>query len=180
MKKTAFGALFSTIFFSVFTISLVSAQPYGAGKYNEAVPYGDLTTISISADTSTTIPVTPATGGVSASGNNAVTVTSTDVSGFQLYVRADSNTSLANGGSTIAASANASPAALATNTWGYNTDASSNFKGITLTDALIKTHNELATSGNLTTVTYGVKVDATKVAGNYSTTVLYTAVPQTN
>jgi hypothetical protein len=68
---------------------------------------------------------------------------------------------------------------LSTNTWGYTTDATANYKGITLTDTLLITFNTSATSGHITTVTYGVKVDLTKPAGSYSTTVVYTAVPQT-
>lgn len=179
MKKIVFVALTSTIIVSLFGIQFAAAQPYGAGLYNEAVPYGNLTSLSIATIAATNLSVTPTAGGASTSSNSSVVVTSTDVEGFQLYLRASTNTNLTNGASTIPASANVTPAALATNTWGYNTNASANYAGITLSDVLLKTFNTSASTGNTTTVTYGVKVDLTKMSGIYTTSVLYTAVGQT-
>jgi hypothetical protein len=83
-------------------------------------------------------------------------------------------------GTPLPASANSTPATLAVNTWGYNTDASNNFVGITLADVLIHSLIGPASSGDITNVTYGAKLDLTKPAGNYVASVAYTAVSQTN
>jgi hypothetical protein len=125
--------------------------------------------------------ITPVSGGTVATGTSNVTVTSTDVKGFKLYVRSLGSTNLDNLGAVIPASANGSPAALAVNTWGYNTSGSlTNFTGMTLSDVLVKSVTTPASTGDLTTFTYGVNVDLAKPAGNYTTSVVYTAVPQTN
>lgn len=156
------------------------AQPYGQGLYNENVPYGGQTALSIATSGNVTIPITPTTSGVLATGTSNVTVTSTDVKGFKLYIRSLTSTDMNNVGTLLPTSANGSPAALAVNTWGYNTDASANFVGMTLTDVLIKSIITPASSGDITTVTYGVNLDLAKPAGNYLATVIYTAVPQTD
>ncbi len=159
----------------------VAAQPYGQGKYNENVPYGSQTSLTISNNGNVSIPITPADTAILGTGSSVVTVTSTDVVGYKLYIRANqATTNLVNGPDTIPASANGTPAALAVNTWGYNTDASSNFTGIILSDALIKTANGPFPSGDNTTVTYGIKIDNSKPAGVYSATVMYTAAPMTD
>ena len=156
------------------------AQPYGKGVYGANVPYGSQTSLTIATNGNVTIPITPVETGTLGTGSSIVTVTSTDVVGYKLYVKAESSTNMVNGAATLPASANGSPAALATNTWGYNTDGSSNFVGMSLTNALIKTATGPFSGGDNTTVTYGVKVDNSKPAGNYTSTVTYTAVPQTD
>lgn len=83
-------------------------------------------------------------------------------------------------GDVLPTSGNVSPAPLAVNTWGYNTDGSSNFIGSSLSDTLIRSLAGPASSGDITTVTYGVKVDLAKPAGNYTTAIIYTAVPDVN
>jgi hypothetical protein len=155
------------------------AQPYGVGAFGANVPYGGQTSLSISTTGNVSMSVSPASGGT-ASTTSGVTVTSSDVIGYKLYIRAQSSTAMTGANGSIPASANGSPAALAANTWGYNTDNSSNFTGMTLSDALIKTGTGPFTSGDLTNVYYGVKVDYQTAAGSYSNTVVYTAVPQTN
>ncbi len=167
--------------FVAYLTPIATAQPYGKGKYNENVPYGSQTQLTISTNGDVNIPLTPTDAGVLGTGNSVVTVTSTDVVGFKLYVRTgDVAANLVNGASQIPASANGSPAALATNTWGYNTDGSTNFVGLTTSDVLIKNAAGPYTSGNNTTVTYGVKIDNSKAAGRYAGNVLYTATPQTD
>lgn len=157
------------------------AQPFGKGKYNENVPYGSETSITISTDGDISIPITPTEAGTLGTDSGTVTVTSTDVVGYKLYIRsAGASTNMTNGPDTLPASGNGSPAALATNTWGYNTDGSNNFVGISLSDTLIKNATGPYSSGDNTTFTYGVKIDNSKPAGNYTTTVLYTAAPQTD
>lgn len=167
-----------TLLFSTTTDS--HAQPYGAGSYNANVPYGDQTSLSIGTSGNITIPITPTSNGVSASGTSNVTVTSTDVMGFKLYIRSLTSTDMTNFSSILPTSGNGSPAALAMNTWGYNTDGSSNYVGISLSDTLIKTVNAPASTGDVTSVKYGINLDLAKAAGNYSITVLYTAAPQTD
>lgn len=169
------------------TVTLVSylapvvayAQPYGAGLYNANVPYGSQSTLTISTNGNISIPITPSDAGTLGTGSSVVTVISSDVVGYKLYVRSVTSTNLVNGANNIPASANGSPAALAVNTWGYNTDASANYTGTSLTDVLIRNAVGPYTAGDITTVTYGVKVDFNKPAGSYANTVMYTAVPQT-
>ena len=169
-----------TIIASLASSSISYAQPYGKGIYDANVPYGNLTSLSIATSGNVTIPITPTNSGVLATGTSTVTVTSTDVMGYKLYIRALSSSSMDNLGTPLPASANVTPAALAVDTWGYNTDASSNFVGITLNDLLIHAITTPASSGDITTVTYGIKLDFAKPAGQYTASVVYTAVPQTD
>lgn len=176
IKHIVFSAVLAVVLLSAAT----SAQPYGQGIYGENVPYGDETSLSIATSGDLVIPVTPDTNGVLETGLNTVTVTSSDVSGYKLYVRSLGSTDMTNVGATLPASANGTPAALANNTWGYNTDGSANFVGMTASDVLLHAITGPATTGDVTQVTYGVKIDLAKPAGNYQTSVIYTAVPQTN
>ncbi len=177
MKKTI---LITIAVVAILTFPTISyAQPYGKGIYNANVPYGNLTSLSISTDGNVTIPITPTTSGASASGTSNITITSTDVMGYKLYIRALSDTNMNNLGTPLPASANATPAALVVNTWGYNTDASITFVGISLTDTLIHAVSA-PISSDITTVTFGMKLDLAKPAGNYVASVIYTAVPQTD
>lgn len=159
---------------------MVQAQPFGTGKFGANVPYGSATSLTISTTGNVQIQITPTDAGTVGTANNTVTVTSTDVVGYKLYIRSLSSTNMTNGASTLSASGNVSPSSLASNTWGYNTSGSgTNFTGITASDVEIKNGVGPFSSGDNTAVTYGVKVDNSKPAGNYSTTVVYTAVPQT-
>ena len=178
MKKTiVFLVIFlGATFWSVFP---AMASPYNAGIYNENVPYGTETYLAISTDGDVSLAVTPTSSGTEVTGNSEVTVTSTDVVGYQLFIRSETTTDMDNLGALIPTSGNGSPAALAINTWGYNTDASSNFVGSSLTDTLIRNFDGPAPSGDLTTVTFGIYIDLAKPAGNYSTQIVYTAVPST-
>jgi len=87
---------------------------------------------------------------------------------------------MASGTSTIPTSSNSVAGALSVNTWGFNTDGSTNFIGMSLADSLIHSLVGPATAGDTTSITYGVKVDNAKQSGNYQVSILYTAVPQTN
>lgn len=181
MKKTITILTFLFIIVGAIGLApLASAQPYGKGLYG-IVQYGDETSLSIATDGDVTIAsITPVTGGTLATNASVVTVTSTDVKGFKLYVRSLTNTDMDNLGAIVPTSGNGSPAALAVNTWGYNTNGSANFTGMTLTDVLIKSLTTPASSGDVTTFTYGINIDLSKPAGNYSNSVIYTAVPQTD
>lgn len=172
--------LLVTTFAMLICGNIASAQPYGTGKYGEDVPYGSATSLTISTSGDIAIVITPTDSGTLGTALNTVTVSSTDVVGYKLYVRADGSTDMVNGPFSIPASANGLPAPLENNTWGYNTDSSDDFVGMTDSDVLIKTLDGPATDGDDTDVTYGVKVDHSEPAGSYSTTVIYTAVPQTD
>jgi len=184
-----------TVFFllavvNVLTVSTICyAQPYGKGLYG-IITYGNQTSLSISTnavDGYVTIPtITPITGGALGTATNIITVTSTDVMGYKLYIGASASTSMNNLGTPLITSVNAyaNPATnpLAVNTWGYNVDGSViNFCGMPLNSSrqLIKTVTT-PISGDNTTITYGLKIDMAKPAGNYSVSVIYTAVPQTD
>lgn len=154
------------------------ASSYNQGKYNAVVPYNTATYIAIATSGNISLAVTPVSGGSFVTGSNTVTVTSTDVVGYKLYLRSGSSTNMTNLGDNLPTSANVTPAALSVNTWGYNTDGSSNFVGSSLTDTLIRTLVGPASTGDVTTVTYGINVDLAKPAGNYTTSIVYTAVPE--
>lgn len=158
----------------------VFASPYGMGKYGSLVPYGGQTSLTISTSGNIAIPITPGPSAVLGTATGTVTVVSTDVRGYLLYIRGLNSSSLVAGVRSIPASVNTTAGALATDTWGYNMDGSTNFFGIKTTDTLIKSLSGPAEAGDVTSVTYGVKVDNTQAAGNYTQTVMYTAVPQTN
>lgn len=180
MKKTIlFSAILLTFIVDFTTITVCWAQPYGKGLYNENVPYGNQTALSITTSGDINIPITPTTSGVQSTGFSSIVVSSTDVKGYKLYIRALDSTNMDNLGATLPTSSNATPAALAINTWGYNTDASNNFVGISTSDTLIRSITT-PISNSITNVTYGIKIDLAKPAGNYTSTVVYTAVPQTD
>jgi hypothetical protein len=168
---TMVGALIPAISF---------AAPFGAGIYSADVPYGSQTSLSIATNGNISIPISPASGGTLATGTSTVTVTSTDVVGYKLYLRALGSSNMDNVGTSLPASGNVSAAPLSVDTWGYNTNGSGNFVGILTTDSLIKSVTGPKKGGDVTTFTYGVNIDLAKPAGNYSASVLYTAAPQTN
>lgn len=173
-------AVAASILAAVLSANSVSAAPYGRGVYNEDIPYGSETSLSIATDGNTIIQLSPTDSGTLGTNDSDVTVTSTDVVGYKLYVRADGNSNLINGAATIAASGNVSAASLSPNTWGYNNDGGANFIGMTTSDSLVATRPGPYTGGDITTFTYGVQIDNSKPAGNYTTTIIYTAVPQTD
>jgi hypothetical protein len=153
--------------------------------------------ISMSTSTTVGISLTPTSGGVVSSASDTVSVSTNNTTGYVLTLaNADATTNLVSGGNTIAAhtGTQASPTALANNTWGYrvvsvggfgagaynaetnNASSSSTWAGIPATGSAntIKTTASTA-SGDTTTVWYGVKVNSTKANGTYTDTVTYTA-----
>lgn len=153
--------------------------------------------ISISSGPTVSISLTPTAGGVVSSASDTVSVSTNNSAGYALSLaNGDATTNLVNGGNTIAAHAGtqASPTALAANTWGYrvvgaggfgasaysaetnNGSSSSTWAGVpaTGTPNTIKTTASTA-SGDTTTVWYGVRANSSKAGGTYSDTVTYTA-----
>lgn len=180
VKKWHLGA--ATFGFAVCLLGQQAAvaSPFGVGVFGEDVPFGSETSISIGLSNNVDTNPTPSGGNLFGTGSHTVTVTSTDVVGYDLYVNATSSTAMSNGGSTIAASANATPSALALNSWGYNTTGStSNFIGMTGTQALLNSGTGPFKNGVATTVTYGTYIDTSKASGVYSVGVTYTAVGRT-
>jgi hypothetical protein len=182
-----------SIFFSIVSLSIIIAlvsspysyaQPYGKGLYGLTL-YGGQTSLTISLNSSNvTIPtITPTQTGTLGTANNTVTVASTDVMGYKLYIRANTDTNMYNLGTPLATATFSAPGATK-NVWGYNTDQTANFTAMALSDTQIYAATAPTTgAGHDTIVTYGLYLDFAKPAGNYTTTtngIVYTAVPQTN
>jgi hypothetical protein len=157
----------------------VLASPFGQGVFGADVPFGSATSIAIALGGNVSITLVPSGSNFTGTGSHTVTVTSTDVVGYKLYLYSPATT-MTSGSDTIPASANASPAPLAVNTWGYNTDGSSNFTGMTTTPAVIKDATGPFKNGDDTTLTYGVLANLIKGAGAYTVTVTYIAVAETD
>lgn len=153
-----------------------AASPFGHGVFGADVPFGSATSLSIALGSNVSLTMAPSGGTFSGTGSHIVTVTSTDVVGYKLYVHALSSSDMTNGAATIPASGNGSAAPLSTNSWGYNTDGSANFLGMGTTSALLKDATGPYKNGDATTITYGAKADITKAAGDYTVSVVYTAV----
>lgn len=155
----------------------VSANPFGQGVFGADVPFGTETNITIALGGNVALNLAPSGGNFEGSGSHTLTVTTTDVVGYRLYIYAPNGTAMTDGSESIAASANVSPSTLATDTWGYNTTGSTtNYIGVTGTPVVLKDANGPYKNGDNTTVTYGAKVSGTKGAGDYSSSVVYTAV----
>lgn len=154
------------------------ASPFGQGLFGEDVPFGSITSLSINLGGDVSLNLVPDSGNLRGTGSHTITVTSTDVVGYQLFARSSTSTNLASGSSTIAASANNSPAPLALGSWGFNTDASSNFIGMTTTPYLIKDTTGPSKNGDSTTVTYSAYTTSSQAAGTYTTSITYTAVAE--
>lgn len=181
-KKVRFLLILSIIGVGVgISPTIAHASPFGEGLYDANVPYGGSTSLAISTSGNVIASISnPTSSGALSSSSGTVTVTSSDVVGYSLYARALGSTNMINGTSSIPASSNGTAGALAVNTWGFNTDGSANYLGMGLTDTLIHSLTGPATTGDTTSVTYGIDVDNTKQPGSYQVSVLYTAVPQTN
>jgi hypothetical protein len=155
------------------------ASPFGQGVFGADVPFGSATSLSISLGGDVTFNLTLGGSTLSGNGSHTLTVTSTDVVGYSLYLHALGSTSMSDSSASIPASGNTSDAPLAANTWGYNTTGSStNFTGITASSALIKNATGPFESGDTTTITYGILANVAQAAGTYSASVVYTAVAQ--
>ena len=155
----------------------VYASAFGQGAFGEDVPFGSGTSIDMSFSGDVALMLTPAGGGTfSGQGSNIVTITSTNVVGYYLFLYANGSTSMSNGSDTIVASGNGSPSSLAINTWGYNVDGSSNYLGILDHPVQILSADGPYKNGNDTDVYYGAYVDITKPASAYTVEVTHTLV----
>jgi hypothetical protein len=153
--------------------------------------------ISISTSTPVSIGITPTPSGVVSSSSDTVTVNTNSSTGWNLTLSdADTDTDLESGANAFAAHAGtqASPTALADNTWGYrivgvggfgggaysgetnNGSSSSTWAGVPSSAApnTIKTSAGTATN-DTTTIWYGVRATSSQPSGVYTDTVTYTA-----
>lgn len=158
--------------------SVAYASPFGQGVFSADVPFGSITSLAINLGGNVSLGLVPDSGNLRGTGSHTIVVTSTDVVGYQLFVRSTTTTNLENGSNTIAASGNSSPAPLGVGSWGFNTDSSTNFVGMTTTPYLIKDTTGPSKNGDNTTVTYSAYTSASQPAGTYSTSVTYTAVAE--
>lgn len=156
----------------------VSASPFGQGVFGADVPFGSMTSLGINLGGNVSLALAPSGPNLSGTGSHTITVTSTDVVGYQLFARSSGSSDMVSGSATIPASGNSSPAPLSVNSWGYNTDGSSDFIGMTPIPYLIKDTTGPAKTGDNTTVTYGALTDASQAAGEYTTSVTYTVVAE--
>lgn len=154
----------------------VKASPFGQGVFGADVPFGSSTSLSIALGGNVSVNLTPSGGNFTGTGSHVLTVTTTDVVGYRLYAYSPTTNTMTNGSDTIPASGNTTGAALSINSWGYNTDGTSNFIGMLTTPSLIKDANGPYKSGDNTTITYSAFTDITKGAGAYTVGVVYTAV----
>lgn len=154
----------------------VSASPFGQGVFSADIPFGAATSLTIGLGNNVSLNLTPSGSIFSGAGSHIITVTSTDVVGYKLYAYSPTSNAMTNGTDTIPASGNSTPNTLAINSWGYNTDGTSNYIGMQTSPRLIKDADGPYKNGDNTTVTYGARTDITKGAGAYSVGVVYTAV----
>jgi len=155
---------------------VASASPFGQGLFGADVPFGSLTSLTISLSGDVSVGLLPDGANFSGAGSQTVTVTSTDVVGYNLYIYAPDGTDMAGSTDTIPTSSNTSAGPLATNTWGYNTDGTDDYVGMTTTPALLKNALGPYKNGDDTTVHYGIVTDGAKGADSYTVEVTYTAV----
>lgn len=152
--------------------------------------------ISMTTSSTVTINVTPVSGGSQTSASDTVTVSTNNAAGYTLTLAdSDATTTLVNGVNNIAAhtGTQATPTALANNSWGYAvagaggfdasyatltnaTSSSTKWAGVPATGSPNTLKATAATaSGDATTVWYSVKADTTKPNGTYADIVTYTA-----
>jgi len=185
MMRRWYDVLFRPLWILCVVFAIISAapavyaSPFGQGVFGADVPFGSATSLAIALGGSVDLSLTPNGSNFVGSGSHTITVTSTDVVGYNLYIYAPGGTNMTSTTSTIPASLNGTASSLAVNTWGYNIDGSSNYKGVTTTPTLLKTASGPYKNGNNTTVTYGVITDVTKAEGSYAVNVTYTAVALT-
>lgn len=179
--------------------SFALATNYGEGIYGSCT-YNETCSISLTTSGTVTLPLTPSPSGAVTIDKDVVNVTTNSGGGYTLRLESVSGTSnnLVNGGEDIPAisATPGSPATLGLNEWGYRIDgalgfgagpssaitnqpsSSLTFAGVPLLGSPqnIKITASSAPSGDITNVWYGVRADISKPAGNYSSTVTYTAI----
>lgn len=192
------GTLAAKVAVSVFAIAFLPVVVSAASTSANTVINASINAvISMTTSTPITVSLTPTPAGVVSSSSDAVSVSTNNSIGYTLTLEdVDSNTNLVNGGNNITAHAGtqASPTALANNTWGYrvvgvggfgagaysgesnNGSSSSTWAGVPVSGSpnTLKSTSSTATN-DITTVWYGVRVNTSLPSGTYTDTVTYTA-----
>ncbi|MCL2037652.1 hypothetical protein FWG95_01450 [Candidatus Saccharibacteria bacterium] len=155
-------------------------------------------TISVTSGATVTLNVAPTAGGSITTASDTVTVTTNDSNGYTLALSTSTaSTALAGtpGGSIPASSGTqGAPISLAANTWGYRVDGQGGFGAgptTAVNNAASESHSWAgvpasgsadtintttgATSGEATTVWYGLNATTASAGGTYTNTVVYTA-----
>lgn len=182
----------------LYPILPVSAILYGSGTYG-ACQYGTCS-ISISSDSNVALNITPTATGSCTIQKDAVSVLTSNSSGYALTLTDSStNTALLSGASSISTTSatQASPAALTVNHWGYRVDGvggfgsgpttaqtnisigSTLFAGLPASNATASTIASTSTAASpavVTNVWYGVCANTSVASGTYTSQVTYTAV----
>lgn len=159
-------------------------------------------TITIDSGASVALNVSPSSGAAVSTQSNLVTVTTNNTTGYDLSLStsaAERDLVHTNTVDKITAHTGtwASPTTIATNSWGYRVDGAGTFgagpttvlnsaasspqtwAGVPASGSaqIIKSSNtNTSGSGENTTVWYAMSADATKPSGNYTNSVVYTAV----
>ena len=170
------SALIGVVLFGISLQQTALASPFGQGVFGAQVPFGSSTSISIALGGDVSLALVPSGNTFTATGSNTVTVTSTGVSGYNLYLYSHGSSSLTNGTSSILASSNGTEAPLSNGTWGYNIDNSGNYIGLTTSPVLVAATTGPSESGSTTTIHYSALTDITTSAGTYTGNVTFTAV----
>jgi len=185
----------------VAVVGLVVAPTFQAsaltGTSNTTITATVAPALSVSSGASVLFTMTPATFGAVAESNNSnvITVSTNNYTGYNLKLKdSDATLTLTGTHGSIPVSTNtfASPALLATNSWGYGiagvgtfsgayssqtdvTTSTLKYAGILATDVTLKTTSVTA-NADTTTVWYAAKIDtATATGTDYADTVTYTA-----
>lgn len=197
ITKALFGGYIFSIVFAALALTPALATPYGYGTYGSCA-YQQCS-ISVTTSGSIDLELTPDSSGVHTIEGDEVEVTTNSSQGYTLQLESASATQagLVGDDDTIAATTGtpASPSVLTGNQWGYRVDGlasfgsgptsavqnqaatSHTFAGLSLlgSPTTIKNTSSPATTGDLTTVWYGVRADNSLASGEYNGTVRYTA-----
>lgn len=198
MRRIAVVIIILLLLEMIFPSVPVEAINYSSGTYGTC--QYSVCGITISANGGVTLNITPINGGDCTIQNDVVSVLTDDSNGYTLDLGASTNNnSLINGASSISASSGsqASPVALADNSWGYRVDGvggfgsgpttaqtnisppSTTFAEVpaepTQPDTLANTSTAADPAVN-TTVWYGACADLSLPIGAYTTNITYSAV----
>ena len=187
--------------FAAFAVVALAYSPAALAATSSTTVTGTIgSTITVNSGASVALNVSPASGAAVSTASNTVTVVTNNSTGYDLTLSTTgTERNLVKGSDTIAAHSGtwASPSTLATNTWGYRIDSAGTFgsgptsvlnsaasssqtwAGVPASTSAqnIKTSStNTSGGGDVVTVWYAMSADATKPSGNYTNSVVYTAV----
>lgn len=181
-------ALAASCLLLIFVIPLVTradsnygVSAYGTCSYGSACP----SSLTISSSNSLSMSIN-FTSGNCGSSSDSVVVSTSNSTGYKLFLYSQNASSYLSGPSNISPTTGTvvSPINLASNTWGYRVDGVLNFGTGQTTYARVLATNPgdniinrttAYPSGDTTTVQYGVCANTSIPSGSYSDTIIYTA-----